>query len=117
MRSARQLTDVVYQPGWPQIQRLVESARYGRSMADAPDNNGIGSQLLIALAELREITQTIAAADAVGVLDETEAEVFWRDWPEVRSWTEALWQRLGDDLAHPAQPVQDPELDEVGDGD
>jgi hypothetical protein len=86
-------------------------------MADAPDHDDIGSRLLVALAALREITQTIPAADAIGALDETEAEVFWRDWPEVRSWTEAVWQRLADDFAHPARPVGDPELDEVGEGD
>ena len=83
---------------------------------DEPVSKGIGSQLLVTLAELREISQTVSAPDAVGILDETEAEVFWREWPEVRSWTEALWQRLADDFARPAQPVRDPELDEVGEG-
>lgn len=86
-------------------------------MADALDSIDLGGQLLVALGELREIAQMIAAADAIDVLDATEAEVFWRDWPEVRSWTEALWQRLAGDFAQPAQPVRDPELDEVGEGD
>ena len=86
-------------------------------MADESDNAGIGDQLLIALAELRAIAQAVPAADAMTVLDETEAEVFWRDWPEVRTWTEALWQRLDHDLAQPAQPQRDAELDEVGEGD
>jgi hypothetical protein len=93
------------------------SARYRRAMSNQSDDQNIGDLLLATLADFVKITQALPAPNAASVLDETEVEVFWRDWPEVRSWAESVWQRLGRDLAGPAQPVSDPELDEVGEGD
>ena len=114
---SRALIGEPLQPGALTFRGSIRSAPYGGTMADESDNAAIGDQLLIALAALRAIAQAVPAADAMTVLDETEAEVFWRDWPEVRTWTEALWQRLDHDLAQPAQPQRDAELDEVGEGD
>jgi hypothetical protein len=74
----------------------------------------VGERLVTVLSELEAITQRVGADDAESVLDEATLQVFWRDWPALRSWAESLWQRLQADLAVPATPVTDPELDEVG---
>jgi hypothetical protein len=76
-----------------------------------------GDRLLALLGELDAITREVPAEEASRLLDAATLEVFWRDWPHVRTWAETVWQRLGQDLAVPAQPVDDPELDEVGGGD
>jgi hypothetical protein len=76
----------------------------------------IGDRLVAVLAELDAITQQVSVADATTLLDDATLQVFWRDWPPVRSWAETIWQRLQADLAVPATPVRDPELDEVGEG-
>jgi hypothetical protein len=40
--------------------------------------------------------------------------VFWKRWPEVSQWAGSLWKMLSEELAGPATPHGDPELDEVG---
>ncbi len=74
----------------------------------------IGDRLVAVLGELDAITQQVSVDDPTAVLDDATLQVFWRDWPPVRSWAETIWQRLQADLAVPATPVGDPELDEVG---
>jgi len=74
----------------------------------------IGDRLVAVLGELDAITQQVSVDDPTAVLDDATLQVFWRDWPPVRSWAETIWQRLQADLAVPASPVGDPELDEVG---
>ncbi len=74
----------------------------------------IGDRLVAVLGELDAITQQVSVDDPTAVLDDATLQVFWRDWPPLRSWAETIWQRLQADLAVPATPVGDPELDEVG---
>ena len=74
----------------------------------------IGDRLVAVLAELDAITQQVSVDDPTALLDDATLQVFWRDWPPLRSWAETIWQRLQADLAVPATPVRDPELDEVG---
>jgi hypothetical protein len=74
----------------------------------------IGDRLVAVLAELDAITQQVSVDDPTTVLDDATLQVFWQDWPPLRSWAETIWQRLQADLAVPATPVRDPELDEVG---
>jgi hypothetical protein len=81
-------------------------------VVDAP----VGDRLVRALSDLEAVTREVTVDDALAGLDEATLEVFWRDWPSLRGWAETLWQRLNDDLATPASPVTDPDLDEVGDG-
>ena len=78
-----------------------------------PDDD-VGERLLAALDELLSVTREIPPEMAPDALDEAILEIFWRDWPALRSWGESLWQRTRQDLAVPATPVSDPELDEVG---
>ena len=63
---------------------------------------------------LDEVASELTADAAVRELDEATLQVFWRDWPNVSSWTGALWRKLQADLDRPARPAGDPDLDEVG---
>jgi hypothetical protein len=59
----------------------------------------------------------MTAEQAASVPDEASIEVFWGDWPDLRSWTGALWRTVYEDRVEPAREVEDAELDEVGGGD
>lgn len=76
----------------------------------------LDGRLLEALQELDEVAAGLTAEEAVAELDDATLQVFWRDWPNISAWAGGLWRRLNDDLAQPARPPQDPDLDEVGEG-
>ena len=71
-------------------------------------------RLLQALSQLDDIADELTPEEAVRIIDEASLQVFWRDWPNVSSWAGALWRQLNADLAEPARPPNDAELDEVG---
>ena len=71
-------------------------------------------RLLQALSQLDGIADELTPEEAVRLIDEASLQVFWRDWPNVSSWAGALWRQLNADLAEPARPPNDAELDEVG---
>ena len=77
----------------------------------------LAGQLIEALSNLDEVAGAITPDDALAALDEATLQVFWRDWPNLSGWAGALWRRLNEDLAHPARPAQDSDLDEVGGSD
>jgi hypothetical protein len=74
-------------------------------------------RLVAAVTDLQDIAAAVTPEEAARAFDEASLELFWRDWPEVTSWTEALWRRVDEDRADPAREAADPELDEVGGGD
>jgi len=74
-------------------------------------------RLVAAVTELQDIAAAVTPEEAARAFDEASLELFWRDWPEVTSWTEALWRQVDEDRADPAREAEDPELDEVGGGD
>jgi hypothetical protein len=76
----------------------------------------IAAGLLKALGQLEQVADALTPDDAVRQLDEATLQAFWREWPNLSSWAGAVWRRLNDDLAGPATPPSDPELDEVGEG-
>jgi hypothetical protein len=49
--------------------------------------------------------------------DETTLQVFWRTWPGISNWAGSLWRMLSEELAGPASPHRDADLDEVGGSD
>ncbi|MGQ0804739.1 MAG: hypothetical protein ACT4PI_12870 [Actinomycetota bacterium] len=77
----------------------------------------VADRLLDALNGLQQIAGALTAEQAARALDEASIEVFWRDWPDVSSWTGALWRTIDEDHAGPAREAEDPEFDEVGGGD
>jgi len=74
----------------------------------------VAERLMDALSQLEEVADAVTPDEAVGTLDDASLQVFWRDWPHVSAWAGSLWRKLNEDLAAPARPSQDPELDEVG---
>lgn len=74
----------------------------------------IAAQLIEALSNLDEVVGALTPDDALVELDEATLQVFWRDWPNLSGWAGALWRRLNEDLARPARPAGDSDLDEVG---
>jgi hypothetical protein len=74
----------------------------------------VADRLVAALSQLDAVAEEVTPDEALQALDDATLEVFWRDWPEISAWARSLWQRLNEDLAGPATPPQDPDLDEVG---
>jgi hypothetical protein len=58
----------------------------------------------------------LTATDAERKFGEVTKENFWRMWPDVREWAEALWRLIDDERGSMARPVEDEELDDVGGG-
>jgi hypothetical protein len=64
--------------------------------------------------DLEELTDAISPELALMQFDETTLQVFWKRWPSISAWAGSLWRMLSEELAGPATPPRDPELDEVG---
>jgi hypothetical protein len=77
----------------------------------------LAQRLLDALNALEQVADTMTAEQAARALDEASIEMFWRDWPDLSSWTDALWRTVNEDRVEPAREAEDAELDEVGGGD
>lgn len=71
-------------------------------------------EFMEAISKLEEITSDLTAVEAAKQLDQADLEVFWRNWPDISAWAGELWRKLNEDLAEPAAPVTDPDLDESG---
>jgi hypothetical protein len=71
-------------------------------------------RFLEAISQLDGVADEVPADEALRTFDDATLQVFWKDWPHISSWAGALWRKLSEDLAEPATPVQDHELDEVG---
>lgn len=67
-----------------------------------------------AISKLEGLSTDLTPDEAADELDQADLEVFWRQWPELSTWAGELWRRLNEDLAEPAAPVTDPDLDESG---
>jgi hypothetical protein len=76
----------------------------------------LGGRLVDALTALENVADAVTPEDALRLLDDASLQVFWRDWPNLSSWAGAIWRRLNDELAGPATPPRDDDLDEVGGG-
>lgn len=74
----------------------------------------IAQRLIQVLGEFETVAKAVTPEEAERALDETTLQVFWRDWPSISSWAGVLWRKLNQNLADPARPSQDPDLDETG---
>ena len=70
--------------------------------------------LLDAMTRLEEVARTVTPDEALDEIDAATLQSFWREWPAATWWAGALWRRLNDDLAAPAEEAIDPDTDEVG---
>ena len=74
----------------------------------------VAAQFLDVIHRLEDIRDTITPQRAYAEFDETTLQVFWKKWPHLSAWAGSLWRMLSEELAEPASPHLDAELDEVG---
>jgi hypothetical protein len=82
-----------------------------------PDLDDQGSQLIETIGDLVDIAAEVSPEEALEGFDKTVTEVFFRDWPTVRSWGDSLYERMQSDLGGAELPDQDPRSPETGNGD
>lgn len=63
---------------------------------------------------LEEVRDAITPERAHAEFDQTTLQVFWKKWPGLSIWSGSLWRMLSQELAGPATPHLDADLDEVG---
>jgi hypothetical protein len=61
-----------------------------------------------------EVRDAITPERAHAEFDETTLQLFWKKWPSLSIWSGSLWRMLSQELAGPATPHLDADLDEVG---
>ncbi|HEX9066703.1 MAG TPA: hypothetical protein VF843_16455 [Streptosporangiaceae bacterium] len=76
--------------------------------------DGPADRFLALIHDLEELRDAVPASRAHAEFDETTLQVFWLKWPGLSQWAGSLWKMLSDELAVPASPHHDAELDEVG---
>jgi hypothetical protein len=74
----------------------------------------VSDRLLEALSALERVAGELTVDDVRARLDDAALEVFWREWPRLGAWAEALWRQLDADLAVASSSVTEPDIDEVG---
>lgn len=85
---------------------------YTRGEGDAMDD--AAEQFLDLIHRLEEIRDGMTPERAHAEFDEITLQVFWMKWPGLSAWAGSLWRMLSEELAGPASPYRDAELDEVG---
>ena len=74
----------------------------------------VAEQLLDLIHGLEEVRDAVPPERAHTEFDETTLQLFWKKWPGISAWAGSLGRMLSEELAGPASPHLDPELDEVG---
>jgi hypothetical protein len=76
--------------------------------------NDAAGDFLELIYRLEEVRDAVTPERAHAEFDETTLQVFWKKWPGVSAWAGSLWRMLSEELAGPATPYHDAEVDEVG---
>ena len=71
-------------------------------------------QFLELIHNLEDFRDAMTPERAHAEFDQTTLQVFWKTWPRISAWAGSLWRLLSEELAEPATPYRDAELDEVG---
>jgi hypothetical protein len=79
---------------------------------DAQLEYGFGTAVFV----MEHVADKVTAETADREFNEVTKENFWRMWPAVREWGDALWHVLEDERGDMARPALDEELDDVGGG-
>jgi hypothetical protein len=77
----------------------------------------LGDQFLELIHQLEEVRDAVTPERAHAAFDETTLQVFWKKWPGLSMWAGSLWRLLSEELAVPATPHSDADLDEIGGSD
>src|SRR5262249_42946946 len=64
------------------------------TLAPMPDLDDQGSQLIEIIGDFVDIAAEVSPEEALEGFDKTVNEVFFRDWPTVRSWGDSLYERM-----------------------
>lgn len=65
----------------------------------------LAERFTAAVAELRDVADSVTPQDAVSGFDETTLQNFWRDWTGISQWAGALWRALNQDLGEASRPA------------
>ena len=71
-------------------------------------------QFLDLIDHFEEVRDALTPERGQAEFDETTLQVFWKKWPSLSAWAGSLWRMLSEELAGPATPYCDAEVDEVG---
>ncbi len=74
----------------------------------------VAGEFLDLIHRFEEIRDAVAPECAHTEFDETTLQLFWKKWPSLSVWAGSLWRMLSEELAVPASPYRDAELDEAG---
>jgi hypothetical protein len=74
----------------------------------------VTAEFLDLIHRFEEIRDAVSPDRAHAEFDETTLQVFWMKWPSLSAWAGSLWRMLSEELAGPAAPYRDAELDEAG---
>jgi hypothetical protein len=66
---------------------------------------------------LEDFFDGVTPEHAHAEFDQVTLQMFWRKWPGISAWAGSLWRLLSEELAGPAMPYRDADLDEVGGSD
>jgi hypothetical protein len=91
---------------------LLSSPVYTHAEGDGMDD--AAEHFLDLVHRLEEVRDALTPERAHAEFDETTLQVFWKKWPGLSAWAGSLWRMLSEELAGPATPYRDAELDEVG---
>ena len=81
-------------------------------MVDEQLEYGFGTAVFV----LDHTAEKLSVEEAESGFGEVTKENFWRMWPVVREWAEALWERLDEERGNQARPAEDDLVDDVGGG-
>ncbi len=81
-------------------------------MADEQLEYGFSTAIFV----LDHTVQKLEPLEAERAWNEVSKENFWRMWPSIREWAQAVWDEIDAERGHMATPVEDEEYDEVGGG-
>jgi hypothetical protein len=77
----------------------------------------LGDRFLELIHQFEDFRDAISPEQAHAAFDETTLQVFWKKWPELSLWAGSLWRMLSEEIAVPASPHLDTDLDEIGGSD
>jgi hypothetical protein len=74
----------------------------------------LAAEFLELIHRFEEVRDTVTPERAHAEFDETTLQLFWKKWPSLSIWSGSLWRMLSQELAGPATPHLDADLDEIG---
>jgi hypothetical protein len=74
----------------------------------------VAGDFLDLIHNLEDVRDAVTPERAHAEFDQMTLQIFWQKWPGISAWAGSLWRLLSEELATPATPHLDADLDEVG---